>query len=210
MKKLAIFGATGRTGIHLVEQALAREHEVTVLARNPDKLGELSHRVRTVQGDVTDPGKVAEAVQGQDAVIMALGHTRTSPKDVLTVATRNVLEAMNQHGVRRLINLTGAGVPDPADKPGLFDRLMSGLLRLAARDLWEDAMQQTSLIRASDLDWTIVRVPRLTNGPARGTVRSGYVGHGPGPMISRADVATFMLEQVTSDEHKRKAPAISE
>jgi putative NADH-flavin reductase len=196
--RIAIFGATGRTGKPVVEQALQAGHEVTALVRDPSKMTTQHGRLRIVQGDVLDLEVVEVVVKGQDAVLLVLNHTQTSPKDVLTRGTENVLAAMKKHGVRRIINLTGAGVADPQDRPRLWNKVISFLLKRMAGDLLTDAERQAELIHKSGLDWTIVRGPMLTEGPYTGQIKAGYVGQGTGPRIARADVAGFMLQQLTN------------
>jgi putative NADH-flavin reductase len=206
---VAIFGATGRTGRHLVEQALGAGHAVRALARDPARLDTRHERLAVIEGDVTDAARAEETVAGADAVLVALGHTKTSPHDVQTLGTRNILDAMRKHGVRRIVSLTGAGVADPNDAPKLWNRAFSVLLGRLQPEVLADAERHAALIRASDLDWVIVRVPRLTDAPGTGAYRVGYVGKGTGPSIPRADVARFMLEQLTSDAHLRDAPMVS-
>src|SRR3712207_3877578 len=129
--KVAVFGATGKVGRHLVDQALERGDEVTVFVRDPSKLTTQRHeRLEVVQGDVLDPKDVEQAVVGAGAILSALGHTKTSSKDVLTEGTKNIVAAMKEHGIRRLVSLTGAGVRDPKDEPPLVDRVIGSLLRL--------------------------------------------------------------------------------
>lgn len=117
-----VFGASGRTGRHLVRQALEEGHEVTAFVRDPARLGLDHARLRVVAGDVMDAARVEEAVADSEAVLSALGHTRTSAKDIQTVGTKNIVAAMHRHGVRRIVSLTGAGVRDPKDQPKLFDK----------------------------------------------------------------------------------------
>lgn len=205
----AIFGATGRTGVPLVEQALAAGHEVRAFARTPEKLPIESARLTVVQGDAQDAAAVERAVAGADAVLSALGHAKGSQEDVQTVATQHIVAAMNAHGVRRLISLTGAGVADPRDAPKLWNRAIQGLMKLVARSVLEDAERHADVIRQSGLDWTIVRAPRLTNGAHTGRYRVGYVGKGTGMTISRADVADFMLRLVREGTHVHEAPMVS-
>lgn len=207
--KIAIFGGTGRTGRHLIEGALGDGHEVTALVRDPGKLGPGHERLRIVEGDVLIPSRVGETVAGADAVLSALGHTKTSPKDVQARGTENIVAAMKEHGVRRLISLTGAGVRDPGDRPKLVDRVFSGLLKLLQKDVLEDAQRHADVIKRSGLDWTIVRAPRLTDGPATGEYRVGPVGENSGIKVSRADVAGFMLRGVTDGSYVGQAPMVS-
>jgi putative NADH-flavin reductase len=208
--KLTIFGATGRTGIPLVQQALAAGHSVTALARTPEKLPITHDQLTVVQGDATDSAAVERAVAGAEAVLSALGQTKGAPKDMQTVATRNIVAAMQQHGVRRLVSLTGAGVDAPQDQPKLINHLITFALKTLSGDVLRDAEGHAEVIRNSDLDWVIVRGPMLTEGPYTGQYRVGWVGVNTSARIARADVADFMLTQVTDDTYLRQAPMISE
>ncbi len=207
--RVAVFGATGRTGHPLVEQALAAGHEVRALARDPSKLPISHERLAVVRGDVLDAAKVEEVIAGTEAVLSALGGTKTSPKDVQTRGTENIVAAMERHGVRRLVSLTGAGVPDEGDEPKLSDRAITFLLKKLQPDVLEDGVRHAEVIKASDLDWVIVRGPRLTEGPKRGGYRVGMVGKNSGTRISRADLAEFMLEQTADDSRLRRMPMVS-
>ena len=207
--KLAVFGASGRTGTLLVRGALAQGHEVRALVRTPAKLGLQDERLELVQGDALDAAAVAGTVAGTSAVVSALGHTKNSPKDVQTRATRHIVAAMKAHGVARVVSLTGAGVRDPNDRPKLIDRLFGLLLATLARDVIRDAEAHAEVLRGSGLAYVIVRAPRLKGGPPTGVYRVGYVGRDSGTQISRADVADFMLEQLADDTWLGKAPLVS-
>lgn len=207
--KIAVFGATGRTGRHVVEQALARGDEIKALVRDPSKLGISDENLEVVQGDVLDSTKVADTVAGTDAVLIALGQTKTSPKDVQTRGTRNIVAAMKEHGVWRLVSLTGAGVRDPRDEPKLADKAITFLLKRLQPDVLKDAEGHAEVIRKSGLEWVLVRGPRLTDGPRTGEYRVGYVGKNSGTRASRADVAEFMLRQLEGDEYLGRMPMIS-
>lgn len=207
--KLTIFGATGRTGQHLVEQALARGHEVTAFTRSPQKLAAYRDRVQIVEGDVQESAAVERAVAGADAVISVLGPTQNIPDYQVTRGTGHILDAMKKHVVRRLVISAGAGVGDPQDAPKLFNKLINVLLKLVSRHVYEDMKRTVHTVRSSDVNWTVVRVPMLTDEPAKGHVKAGYVGKGMGSRITRADLASFMLDQVESDAYLHQAPAIS-
>ena len=206
---VAIFGATGRTGRSLTEQALEQGYRVTAFARNPSKLGISHERLNVVGGDVTDSSAVEKAVVGQDAVVSALGHAKGSPKDVHTRGTANIVTAMRAHGVRRLISLTGAGVREEGDDPKFVDRVFGLLLRALQRDALEDAAGHVGVIRESGLEWVVVRGPRLTEGAKKGHYRVGLVGKNSGTSISRADLADFMLDQLTDDANLGLMPMVS-
>ena len=207
--KLAIFGGTGKTGKPLVEQALAQGHQVTALVRTPSKLPIQSDDLILVQGDATDPYDVDRVIIGADAVLSALGHAKGSPDDVQTVATEHIVTAMKRRGVERIVSLTGAGVKDPNDEPKLADKVIRFLLKTFAGRVLEDAKNHAEVLRKSGLQWTIVRGPRLTNGPHTGEYRVGYVGKNSSTQISHADTADFMLKEVTDNAYIHKAPVVS-
>lgn len=206
--KLAVFGGTGRTGSLFIEQALAAGHSVTALARTPAKLT-LTHPALTlIAGSLDDPAAIARVIEGADAVVSALGPTHNKPDYAISRGTDHILAAMQKYGVRRLIFTTGAGVRDPLDKPKFVDRFFGALLNIVARHVVADMRQAVAKIRAADLDWTVVRAPMLTDQPARGSLKVGYVGDIT-PRLARADMATFMLDQLHETAWLRQAPAIS-
>lgn len=207
--KLTIFGATGRTGKLLLQQALDAGHQVVAFARTPSKLGIEHEHLDVVQGDVQDSEQVAAALAGTEAVLSVLGPTSNEPTYEVSKGMGNIMVAMDQHGVRRLIQTVGAGVGDPNDKPGLFDKGIKVMLKLASRHVYEDMVRVNDAIRSSDLDWTLVRVPMLTDDPPTGDVKVGYLGEGVGSRISRADIAAFVLKQVDDSTYLRQAPVIS-
>lgn len=209
IRRVLVIGATGGTGQQLVQQALELGYEVTALVRNPAKL-QLTHaQLRVVKGDVLDYACVAAAVQGQDAVLSALGHRRLFvPSRVQSEGTQNVLRAMQEHGVSRFVCETALGLGSSAGRMGLFGTLV--FLPVFLPIYFWDKSRQEKAIGQSDVDWVIVRPGILTNGPKRGTYRHGedvgsYIIPG---RISRADVADFMLKQLTDDTYVRKAPGL--
>lgn len=207
--RIVVLGATGRTGRQVVEQALQAGHEVVAYVRNPDGLAAQGEGLTVVQGDILDAVRVSEAVAGADAVISAVGSTPDSPEAMLTRGMANVVAAMKEHGVRRLIVVTRAGVRLENDPAGLGRRLMLGWLGIVAPHALRDAQGAVEVIRASGLDWTVVRAPRLSNGAGTGRVRSGALPLGPMHAVSRADLARFMLEQLGDDRYVRQAPMIA-
>lgn len=208
--QIAVFGGTGRTGIPLIQQALEAGHTIVALVRTPSKMPVHDERLRLVQGDVMNSADVDKVVQGSDAVISVIGHTRGSPKDMQTVAIKNMLAAMNKYGVKRLVSLTGAGVAVPQDKPKFMNHVITFLLKLFSGDVLTDAEHHYEVLQSSPLDWTIVRGPMLNEGPHSGKYRVGWVGVNTGTRISRADVADFLLKQLTDNTYLREAPMISD
>lgn len=207
--KIVVFGASGGTGIEIVRQALDAGHEVTAFVRDPGKMNIQHAHLNILQGDILDAVAVNKAVAGQEAVVSALGPSRPPVPGMMETAAKNIVEAMNQAGIRRLISTTGAGVRAEQDQPQLIDHLIKGLLTLLASEVLKDSAANVAVIRASDLDWTVVRYPRLTDGPLTGKYRVGYLGKDSGTQISRADGAHFILQELANAKYVRQMPVIS-
>ena len=206
--KVAIFGGTGKTGQHLVQQALVLGHEVVMLARTPSNFTIQHPKLTILQGDIVDATCVEATIQEVDAVISVLGPRSNKPEFIISKGTEHILNAMKRHHVRRIIISAGAGVRDPHDKPKFIDHFFGFLLNLLSKNAVEDMKQVVDKVRNSDRDWFVIRVPMLTDQPAQGTLKIGYVGDIT-PRLSRADMAAFMLKQLDDDTYLRKAPAIS-
>jgi putative NADH-flavin reductase len=207
--RLTIFGASGRTGLHLVAQALELGHSVTAFVRNPASIATRHANLDVVVGDVGDADAVARVINGQDVVLLALGVKMGAPDQVCTIATANVVPAMQQFGVRRLINVGGLGTGPARERLSAFGKFVAGGLRMFDRHAFRDKEGQELLIRNSDLDWINVCPPWLTNGPHTGIYRFGCDLRPPvTARISRADVADFMLKQVIDATFVGRAPLL--
>ena len=208
-QKVLVLGATGGTGRLIVEQALARGHEVHALVRSPEKATGLEGATITV-GDASDERALRKALGGMDAVVSALGTPASPFREVtaLSTATRALVGAMRAEGVQRLVCITGMGAGDSAGHGGFFfDRLIFPAL---LRKVYADKNRQEALVRNSGLDWVLVR-PSVLNDKASGpavralTDLSGFHGG----TIARADAASFVLDQVNGDAWLRRSPLIS-
>jgi putative NADH-flavin reductase len=209
--KITIFGATGGTGKQLVEQALGAADQVVAYVRDPSKLEQKHERLTVIRGELKDREGIERAVKGADAVISVLGPRGGSKGKPITIGTQNIIVAMKKQGVRRLIISCTASAKDPKDKPELRLRVMIGIVKLFIHAAYEDIVSTAEAVRKSDLDWTIVRLSLLNNGPKSGKVRVGYMDRGEvGTRISRADIADFMLKQVKDPKYLRQAPLISD
>lgn len=206
--KLLIIGSTGGTGRELVKQALEQAHQVTAFARTPSKLGISHHNLRIAQGDVTDSGSVQPAVVGQDAVLCALGTKVIRRNTIQSDGTRNLVQAMQKNGVKRLVVETSLDVGDSRGQLGFF---FAHVIRATfLRNIFEDKELQERIVRESGLDWIIVRPAMLNDGPRTGKYRAGFSeSEKLARKISRADVADFMLKQATSNEFLRQTPGLS-
>jgi putative NADH-flavin reductase len=206
--KVLLLGATGRTGHELLAQAVDRGHELTALARDPAKLAADGERVRIVEGSATDPTAMEEAMRGQTAVICALGPrspTALVRCDLMRETVAALIPAMASSGCNRVVLLSALGVGHSAPHAPLVQRLA---FRTLLRQVGKDKAAAEDRLRRSELDWTVVYPPTLTNGPRTGSYRHGKSLELDGvPKISRADVADFMVSQLTDASYSR-APAV--
>jgi putative NADH-flavin reductase len=206
--RLLVIGATGGTGRQLVQQALEEGHQVTAVVRKPNKL-QLTHpNLRVVQGNVLNYESLEAAMQGQSAVVSALGHKRLFwPTRILSKGTENIMRAMKSCRVPRLICETSLGVGDTVGRLGLPATLL--FVPLLLPFYFRDRVRQEEVVaNNTDIDWVIVRPATLTNGARLGTYRHGpKVGNYIWPRrISRADVAEFMLHQLNDDSYVGHTP----
>ena len=204
--KLTIFGATSSSGRLVLEKALAAGHEVTAFVRDPTKLDVTNERLKVVAGDALNAAQVEKAISGSDAVLSTLG-PKGKPAVMAARSTRNIVDGMEKHGVKRLVVVSVAGISVPQDKRGV--NLVSALIRLLLKDVFIDRENQLKVLEESSLDWIAVRVPRLTDDPATGSVKAFFGNASPAMKVTRADLADFMLKQLSSDQWCRQAPILS-
>ena len=210
--KLAIFGASGRTGVPLVKQALEQGHTIQALVRSLDKLKAAVGTptgLEIIQGDAMNAADVAKTIDGCDVVLSTLGHGKNSSRDMQTVATKHMVSAMKEYEITRSISLTGAAVSVPDDQPKVADHIFGFLMSIFAKDVLADAKNHAEVLRQSNLDYILVRGPRLTEGDPKGNYYIGLVSKDSGTQIARADVAQFMLMQLEDDTWVGRAPMVS-
>ena len=209
MTTIALFGGTGGTGRRVLQRALAAGFDVRLLARNPTAVSATSERLLVITGDILDSGAVNETLAGSDAVISVFGHVKGSPPTLQTDGTRAIVNGMQRLGIRRIITLSGGGLHDPHDRPKAADRVIRLLLRTLAGKVLADAAGHLQVLRTTNLDWTVVRGPRLTEAPGVGSYRVGWVGVGTGTQISRDDLADFILTQMDDRKFVHALPFVS-
>ena len=208
--RILVVGATGGTGREIVQQALERGHEVVALARKPEKIDVKHERLHVVKGDVMELSTLDAAMKNIDAVMCALGHKRwLGPSSILSQGTRNLIDAMQRNGVKRLVVESALGVGDSIGKLGVYYTLFT--IPFILPFYWFDKERQERVVRASNVEWIIVRPAQLTNGRKRGTYKHGpRVGNYLWSLsVSRADVADFMLNQLGDTPYLRQAPGLS-
>jgi putative NADH-flavin reductase len=203
---LTIFGATGKTGKLIAEQALAAGHDVTALVRDPSKVSENHPRLKVLRGAANDAAEIERAVRGADAVISAMG----AGNGTLTTFGTNVVPAMISTGVSRIVSLVGASVSEPGDPKSLGQSMLKAITRVLASSTLADGEAHARQLEASALAYKLIRPPRLTAGPATGRIEHGpALSLGPWSSISRADLAAFMLEVALSGQYLRAAPMLA-
>ncbi|GAA3394521.1 NAD(P)-dependent oxidoreductase [Cryptosporangium minutisporangium] len=199
--KLTVLGATGGVGRQVVLQALKDGDQVTAVVRDPARLPIADHpALDVVRGDVMDPATLAPLLVGRDAVISALGHRGRGPTTVCADGARSLVAAAAQVGVRRVLVVSASGAFIEENDDLVTRRLVKPLLGVVLRESFADTTTMEAVIRASGLDWTIVRPPRLTDGPHTGRYRTGHHGVRRGYTVARADVADCLLSLVDRSE----------
>jgi len=205
--KLAIFGATGTVGSAVLAQALAIGHEVRLLARRPSKVPMTDGRQSVLQGNANDPQAVRRTITGCDAVLTALGGF--SDTDSIRVGTGNIIAAMHDSGIRRLVVMQGFHLEFPGDPENFGRKAILPLLVMGSRSLLPDSRAMASAIQASDLDWTVVRAPRVVVGDRTGNYRTGRLELGPWNSVTNGDVADLMLACLDEPATIRAAPMVA-
>ncbi|KJK55370.1 NAD(P)-dependent oxidoreductase [Saccharothrix sp. ST-888] len=208
--RITVFGATGPTGRRLTEQALAAGHRVTAVARRPESLPARAG-LTVVGADATEPDAVGAAVAGSDAVLSALGaRPGRRPVTVYSAGARNIVSAMERHGVRRLL-VVSSSVVDPAWRPSgafFFNHVLDPYVnRVIARTAHEDMRRMEALIKESSLDWTIVRPSGLFDHPVVTDHRLAE-DSADGLFTARSDLAASMLAQLADDRFVRRAMGV--
>jgi putative NADH-flavin reductase len=204
--RLAIFGATGGTGLELTRQALDHGHSVRVLVRNPDRMPLVNANMRLVLGNVFDEESVRKTLLGSDAALSCLGSRNLLRNThVVSAGTRLIMSIMKQQGVRRLVIESAFGACESLAQAKLIERLVFATLLWAP---YQDKNLMEPEVKASGLDWTILRPVRLTNEPL--TNRYAVVATRPlETSVSRADVAAAMLRAVEERLWIGESPAVS-
>ncbi|MEW7291062.1 NAD(P)-dependent oxidoreductase [Aquimarina sp. 2304DJ70-9] len=208
--KVIVFGSTGTIGKHLIEQSLEKGHEVLAFCRDASKLSEFKHpNLSTTEGDVVNPIDVQNAVKGQDVVIIALGSGKSRKSTVRSEGTKNIIAAMKDCGVSRLICQSTLGTGESNNNLNFFwKHIMFGWY---LKQVFLDHELQEDYVKNSNLDWTIVRPGAFTDGKKTEDYLHGFSPNDRSVKlkISRADVADFILKQVGNKSYMHQTPGLS-
>jgi putative NADH-flavin reductase len=217
MSHFFLLGGSGRTGGHIIDYALSKGHTLTALVRDPTKLTPRAG-LTVVQGTPINRSDVDGAIDGADAVIVALNSTRrsdtpwakpVSPPRLMADSVANTIAAMTARGIRRIVVLSAFGVGDSLSRAALPLRWMFTHTNL--KYTYADHNLLDTEIRNTDTDWTLLRPAALNNKPSAGKIAVTDI-HGAKPSfaISRAAVAHFAVDVIDADAHIREAPIISQ
>lgn len=202
--KVTVIGATGRIGSLVVRAAIAAGHEVTALAGHPSS----EPGVRSVVGDIRGRDVMQDALLGAEAVIAAVGPRGNRPAEAIALeqGMENLVTVATELSLKRLVVLSGAAVDVPGDKKPVLDRLASAVVRRAARHVVEAKQREFKIVSASQLDWTALRPPIVSDGLARGYRLDLKLR--PGARVTREDVARALVDQLSDATFIRRAPFV--
>jgi putative NADH-flavin reductase len=209
--KVVIFGASGFAGRAILKEALQQNHQVTILIRNRSSVSINDKRLTVIEGNVMDPKKVSEVLEGQDAVIECLGAPKSNkPTTFISDAIKIIVEEMERSNVSRLLAMSNVGTGNSIGyNPWYFTGIILPYFMKWLKAVIDDKNRMEPIIMNSRLNWTIVRCPNIVDKPAKGRCHATLDGKGLKLSITLGDLATFMIQQLADGGFSRQAPSIS-
>ncbi len=216
-QKVLVIGATGGTGLATMRELIDQGHQISALVRSPEKLKGWDSRLKVIRGDVMCLQDIERAMTGQDVVIVTVGisenpllvrlfGSRKTPMCVRSLGTQNVITAMNNHGVEKLIVQSSFGVGDSRDKLSFIDRLF---FKLFLKPQIEDTEKQEIIVKSSNLQWVLIQPVHLRSDSKVETILASAKGETGQSSIARRSVAKFLVQMVESSEYLRQSVALS-
>ncbi len=210
--RVTVFGASGKIGRLVVDRLLDDRNHVVAYVRDPAGIPWAHADLTVIVGELTDSAAVRRAVEGSAAVISALGPSRRRGATGTPVAegTRIIVAAMDEADVHRYIGLGTPSVPDSRDRRTLRATFLPLIAKVRFPNALRELRGMTAAVTGSDLEWTIARISRPVDRPGTGTLRVGFLGRDKVfSTMTRTDIAAFLIAQLTDDNFRRAAPAIS-
>lgn len=211
--KIVVFGATGIVGKSVVNEALKKGHEVTVLTRDARKVTTQNEHLHVVEGNVTDRNAIRNVLEGQEVVIQTLGiggKGTGKPMSIVSEANKIIMTEMEQMNVKRLVAISVIGAGDSLTfLPWIYRKLVLPLFMKWFQAIIDDKNRMEAMIKKRELEWTIVRCTTIKERPGKGSIRATLDGKNIKFSITAEDMATFMVEQLTDDRFLKQTPAIS-
>jgi putative NADH-flavin reductase len=209
--KITILGSTGFVGQVLIHKAVAEGYQIKTLARNPEKLEDIKDKIEIIHGSVFEPLAIEATIEGVEAVISTIGPPQRNPgnPEQYEKAMKDIVSAMNKYGIKRYIHIGGAGHLGGENENWTFKRRFLRLfLSLFSKQILVAKHMEWEVLKKSNLDWTLVRPPRIANEAASGNILADEKIL-KSLKISVGDLTDFILEQITSEKWIRKAPLVS-
>jgi len=210
--KVVIFGGTGPTGILTLTRALQTGHHVVIYARDPSKVKYNHPNISLVKGELSDEKLIARTLQGADAVISLLGPKGKSTTDLpLAQGMKHIVAGMRMHNVKRLIATATPSASDPGDDFQFGFSAAVWMIRNLMRTAYDEIVSIAQTVRNSGLEWTLIRLPMLTDKPEKNPIKVGHIGDGSINLfwLNRSDLANFLVKQLDDTSLIHKAPAVS-
>ena len=207
-KTIAIVGGTGTVGRHVAATAIEQGYSVRILARRPERVQVNSPHAIIIEGSVTDEAAIRSLLEGCDSVINAFGQPMKD-KPIYSEVVARLLKGMKEAGIRRYVGVTGGSLDIEGDRKSWMNRMGARLFRLCYGDYIRDRQRELSVLRESDLDWTLVRLPFVHERDVMKSVKVDQYDM-PGTKISNTHIARFLVDQVQDAAFLRKTPFISQ
>jgi nucleoside-diphosphate-sugar epimerase len=210
--RVILFGATGPTGLLTIEKLLQQNHEVVIYARDPSKVSFTHPNLSFVEGELSNHSAIAKAIQGTDAVISILGPKGKSTRDLpIAQGLKNIVAGMKQNYVKRIIATATPSAADPMDRFQFSFWCAVVMVKALMKSAYDEIVSISHTVRDSELDWTLVRLPMLTDKPQAKMLHAGYTGDGTTNLfwLSRNDLARFLVAQLNDRSFIQKAPLLS-
>ena len=210
MKNIIVFGASGGTGLEVVEQALEAGHHVTAILRHPDKLSIRHEQLRIIQGDVLKPQTFENLFFGVDVVISCLGSRNREPTTVYSEGVANILTEMKKVDVTRIICLSAGAVVVPPNATFISKVIIKHILQRIFKYIYADMLKMETVLKHSDLNWTVIRPPRLLTGDMTGIYRTITNESLPNmSSLKRADLAHYIIHHLEDEKTFKSMVEIS-
>ncbi|KQO29793.1 NADH-flavin reductase [Flavobacterium sp. Leaf82] len=207
IKTVAVLGGGGRTGKYLVNQLLKEGFSLKLLLRNPQEFTIQKSNIEIIKGDAIDAKSIQLLLEGCDAVISTIGQRQGEPL-VASSATKNILNSMNDFGIKRYVLLAGLNIDTPFDKKSTKTTLAKEWMKTNFPVIQEDRQKTYDILVKSDVNWTQVRVPFIEFSDVSSEI-SISLDDCLGDKISAIDIARFMVQEMTDSKFSRQSPFIS-
>lgn len=208
--QVTIFGANGKVGSEVVKYILDKRQDSVVVFVHKHSAFVSGPRLKIVKGDIHSKQDVLNAVEGSDIIVSCLGSWGTKTKDILTVGMANIVEAMTNNHIKRLISLTGTDAVASGDQKSLFSSLTHALIKVSpARKILIDGENHIKIIEASNLDWTILRSPIMNTKGSDKAYTLSLVHPMPWSTVNRNSVALSIIKLLDDTAYLHQAPFIT-